>query len=239
LTWTGYDALARQGGWASILRIGPINDAQHGGTDVHAHRLYIYLPAAQRLCLFHAAWEVKSFVDSVAHNDGVLFLFHHIGAFFLSLVAMQPVYHVYVCYFLGLIELSSIPLPAVAMLDESLGLGPDGLGKKLPVAKDFFGGLFALFFLTVRVAVWIVVGRNYFVDSFAVLHGDDCKSVPLIVGFIVALVLFTILQLIWAVELVRAIYAFVATMTQQIVKSECHEIPKLLGRDETEQKKIK
>merc|ERR1712137_1203685 len=146
LTLTGCDALSRQGGWASLLRIEP----RHG-TDVHAERLFVYLPAAHRLCLFHAAWEVKSFVDSVMHNDGVIFLFHHVGAFIMCVIAMQPIYQLYACFFFGIIELSSIPLPVVAMLDDSLGVGPVGLGKRLPVAKDAFGGLFALSFLTVRV----------------------------------------------------------------------------------------
>jgi hypothetical protein len=51
-----------------------------------AERSYQFLPWAQRLCLFHIAYEAKNFCDSVIHNDGVVFLVHHVSTGLLAVI---------------------------------------------------------------------------------------------------------------------------------------------------------
>ena len=59
-------------------------------------RSYLYVAAAQRLCLFHIAYESKNFVDSVIHNDGPIFLVHH---FCTGLLAVSFLIISYILYY--------------------------------------------------------------------------------------------------------------------------------------------
>ena len=54
------------------------------GKEVGHDRAYTFSPAAQRLCVWQVAYQAKNFVDAVIHNDGLLFLAHHVVTGVLS-----------------------------------------------------------------------------------------------------------------------------------------------------------
>lgn len=73
----GFEALglAPFGGWDAIHTMMGANGKVVG---VGHPRAYVFSAAAQRLCLWQVAYQCKNFCDALIHNDGPLFLAHHV-----------------------------------------------------------------------------------------------------------------------------------------------------------------
>jgi hypothetical protein len=73
--YMGYESLEQLGGLKTALS----SVITSGGkvASLGAERAFAFSSAAQRLCAWQVAYEIKNFCDSVIHNDGVLFLAHH------------------------------------------------------------------------------------------------------------------------------------------------------------------
>jgi len=82
-SYMGFEALGEApfNGWDAIHTI----KSNEGNVLSFGHeRSYIFSPAAQRLCVWQVAYQLKNFVDAVLHNDGPLFLAHHLVTGLLS-----------------------------------------------------------------------------------------------------------------------------------------------------------
>jgi len=206
ISWMGYDAIVTNGGFTPLLNIIPLGEGSSNlQQDVHAERLYAYIPAAQRVALFHAAWEVKNFVDSLLHNDGPVFIAHHIAAFLVSVGCMSPIYQPYAGYFFGFSEISSVVLPVVGVLDDTVGMGPPELGDSLPITKMVTRGLFVVLFLVFRIVLWMAIAYRYVQDGLAVLNSSSCQSEPLLYCFLGGMMFFTFLQFMWLVQSLKGV----------------------------------
>jgi len=81
-SYFGFEALlgAPFNGWESI-------HSMHIGGKLQAvglARAMVFSASAQRLCVWQVAYEAKNFCDSVIHNDGAIFLAHHLVTGLLS-----------------------------------------------------------------------------------------------------------------------------------------------------------
>lgn len=79
-SYMGFEALNGLGGF-SALHTMIIN----GNTvPLGAARAFVFSASSQRLCVWQVAYEAKNFCDSVIHNDGAIFLAHHLVTGLLS-----------------------------------------------------------------------------------------------------------------------------------------------------------
>jgi hypothetical protein len=92
-SYMGFEALGEApfNGWDAIHTI----KSNEGNVLSFGHaRSYIFSPAAQRLCVWQVAYQLKNFVDAVLHNDGPLFLAHHLVTGLLS-VSFRQVFFIF------------------------------------------------------------------------------------------------------------------------------------------------
>ena len=47
-------------------------------------RMFTYQPEAQRIALFFVAYQLKNTYDTIAWNDGIIFIIHHILTLFTT-----------------------------------------------------------------------------------------------------------------------------------------------------------
>jgi len=217
-TLDGWHVLQAQGGLTTILSHAPVVQGATGGllghSNIHVERVYSYIPSAQRLAVFHTAWEVKNLIDSLVHGDGALFVAHHIGTALVALGSLTPVYHPYVCYYLGWSEASSVVLPLCALLDDT-PMGIPALGAKLPRFKKACGCAFAVLFVVFRIVLWSAAAYTYTLDGLAVIQSDACRSAAILRIYLSAIVVFTLLQFFFLVELLQRVYATMKGEVQQ------------------------
>ena len=74
--YMGFESLEQLGGWKTAMHDVIMANGQTAA--IGAARAFTYSSAAQRLCVWQIAYEAKNFCDSVIHNDGAIFLVHHV-----------------------------------------------------------------------------------------------------------------------------------------------------------------
>jgi len=226
-TYMGFEALNGEPfhGFETIIKM--------NGKEVGHDRAYTFSPAAQRLCVWQVAYQAKNFVDAVIHNDGLLFLAHHVVTGVLS-VSLRRVFgwknllcapspasypsiplqalsltsflHIYCAYFLGVSEISTAILCGLVLFDEDRGVPP--LGKKFPVAMKITGIAFAVAFIVFRIILWPWACWYFWVDMLKMINTGKLHSVEVAYIFMTVNVLLTILQFIWLGEIITQAFKF-------------------------------
>lgn len=148
----------------------------------------------------------------------VLMSVHH---FVLSALAYHAMRHQFVQYYyffyVGLAECSSVPLTLMNLL-RCFSHDP-----KVPAAPKLLKVLqcsFAVLFLLIRVAMWLSVNRQFYADMFVLLWpptaAEDLLKRHESVGktavwcWLWANAFLTMLQLVWAVKVVRLVFRAVS-----------------------------
>ena len=80
--YMGFESLEQLGGWKTAMH--DVIMANGKVAAIGAARAFTYSSAAQRLCVWQIAYEAKNFCDSVIHNDGPIFLVHHVATGMLA-----------------------------------------------------------------------------------------------------------------------------------------------------------
>lgn len=163
-------------------------------------RSYHYIAGAQRLILFHSAYETKNFCDSLIHNDGVIFLLHHLSTFILTIFALNPFLHVYCIFFLGISEISTSILCVLVCFDADHGVA--ALGKNFPTLMKILGVAFAVCFVFFRVVLWPYVSFEFFQDGLELLRTGTAHKDYVVYTFLACNVGLTLLQFLWLTEIV-------------------------------------
>jgi len=132
---------------------------------------------------------------------------HHVGLAVLALIALTPYLQYYVPFFVGVIEISSIPLQVVDFFHPKhfadLLQGSPSLGLLNTVAR----ALFILSFVSLRT-LWFpyVVFARVFPDLLSLIPSrTDAASVAWLYMAMAFAVAFTGLQLYWSVLLVQQV----------------------------------
>lgn len=167
-------------------------------------RLFTPIPAGQHIALMFFAYQVKNMYDTVAWNDGIVFIIHHICAGLTAYgAAYQGVGNFYSFFFLGLSEISTGVLCVLANFDDVHGV--PGLGDAFPTAKIIIAVLFVILFLLCRTIIWPLFGYYFLRDAHAAYKSgvDYGFGRKLYIRFLVInFIVLTVLQIIWLGEII-------------------------------------
>jgi hypothetical protein len=203
LVYTGFEALVGFGQTGFMGFDAMTSDIVVNGKIAAAgsERIYAYSPAAQRLAVLQVAYEMKNFCDSIIHNDGIIFLAHHLVTGIVSAFALKPFLHLYACYFLGWSEISTVFLCVLVCFDDQHGI--PGLNKAFPITMSIFGVLFAVSFTLFRIILWPYINYYFWSDMWIIYQDGTVHSNVIWWIYMVISVALTLLQLVWFKEIIQ------------------------------------
>lgn len=123
------------------------------------------------------------------------------STFILTLFALNPVFHVYTIFFLGISEISTSILCVLVCFDGDHGVA--ALGKNFPVLMKVLGVAFAVCFILFRVILWPYVSFEFFIDGLELLRTGTAHKDYVVYTFMVCNVGLTLLQFLWLTEIVN------------------------------------
>ena len=133
------------------------------------------------------------------------FLAHHVTTALLSWCVLAPYVHYYAFWYIGIAELSSVPL---ALVD--VGRYFPAVGQRFPAFNMAARLLFALTFMVVRVGVWPCISVLFWRSNLPYLFGGlgmagypAPRRMWVIVLFLVTNFGLTGLQFMWAGKLIK------------------------------------
>ena len=146
------------------------------------------------VCFFPNCWELA--------GKNKEFLGHHFAAGTLAFSALQYGYmHYYGAFFMGVSELSSMPLAFVDMFKQF-----PHLMKEYPAFADHVRTTFGVLFLIVRVVLWFPATYSFWQDSLAVWGAGGPAPLWLVAWFCICNLFLSFLQLFWATLILKAVY---------------------------------
>ncbi|CAM9673426.1 unnamed protein product [Chrysoparadoxa australica] len=165
-------------------------------------RLYGVLEEAEIVGIPNLAYQVYDLAATIAIAKlcKMEMVAHHIIAVGLAYQLLRDEYcHYYAVFFLGLTELSSVPLSVVDIFKHFRELGDKyaGLNTALRLA-------FAVLFLLVRCIWWPLVSVQFYQDTFESFSKGTVHDTGVVLFFLVSNILLTLLQWYWGFLIVRA-----------------------------------
>ena len=167
-------------------------------------RLYSVSPAAVKVLQTNFAFQTWDFAISFLHkelNAPEMLAHHSLAALLCYWGLTMPYMHYYAIYFMGVAEVSSVPL----VLVDICKYYPD-FAKRFPLVDLLSKLAFALLFVAVRDVFWVYTAVTVWKDGVGILKaGNFPAKYP---GYITASVLvanafFTTLQIVWTVKLLQ------------------------------------
>ena len=170
-----------------------------------SERLYTFSPTASRMCMFHVAWEIKNFFDSVYAKDGIEHIIHHAVTATLAYFGLNPYLHMYAGFFFGLSEISSMALALIVLFvnDRHSQVYIQDIEKDYPTLQIVIGGYFSLMFFLVRIVAWPYVSYLFWKDNYALYMENKIHSYTAFYTFLIANILLTSLQIFWFKDIVK------------------------------------
>ena len=165
-------------------------------------RLYGESPEAIKVLQVNFAFQVWDFFASLVHPElcAPEMLAHHSLAALLCYWGLtMPYMHYYAIYFMGVAEVSSVPL----VLVDICKFYPD-VAKRFPALDLGAKVTFGLLFLLVRDVFWVLTAYVVWKDGVGILRaGNFPEKYPgyITASVLVANVFFTVLQLVWTKKL--------------------------------------
>jgi hypothetical protein len=132
-------------------------------------------------------------------NDlySVAFVGHHASTALLSWFVMGPFVHYYALFFIGVAEVSNMPLTVV---DACKAFKP--LRKIVPTLNTLSRLSFAVSFVVIRIVWWPIVSFGFWQLSLEALRTGSAKNSAVVGVFLVGNVFLTGLQFLWGAKLV-------------------------------------
>ena len=165
-------------------------------------RLYATSPHARNVLQCNFAFQTWDFFASMLHKETAApeMLAHHLLAALLCYWAItMPYMHYYGVYFMGVAEVSSVPLVVVDICKYY----PE-VTKRFPWLDLASKLSFGILFLIVRDILWVWTAITVWKDGLGILKaGDFPEQYPgyITAGVLLANVFFTTLQLLWTKKL--------------------------------------
>lgn len=168
-------------------------------------RVFRFSPTASRMCMFHVAWEIKNFIDSVYAKDGIEHIVHHAVTATLAYFGLHPYLHIYAGFFFGLSELSSMALALIVLFvnDRHSQVYIKDIEKDYPTLQLVIGVFFSLTFFAVRVVAWPYVSYLFWKDCYALFQENKIHSDAAFYTFLLANIFLTSLQIFWFRDIVK------------------------------------
>lgn len=173
-----------------------------------AARTHLYHGGAFRLALFQLAYQCFNMLTSLRDNDGALFVAHHIVTGGLCFFLLDSFCVIYCPFFLGVTEVSTAVLCALASFDDALGV--PALAARFPTLKMLLATVFAGVFIWCRIYWWYFLSIAFWKDMLALLADPNTAgklfhgTVPqpaFIVSFLVCNAGLSLLQVVWLGEI--------------------------------------
>eukprot|EP00310_Coccolithus_braarudii_P017715 CAMPEP_0183360906 /NCGR_PEP_ID=MMETSP0164_2-20130417/56141_1 /TAXON_ID=221442 /ORGANISM="Coccolithus pelagicus ssp braarudi, Strain PLY182g" /LENGTH=171 /DNA_ID=CAMNT_0025535353 /DNA_START=353 /DNA_END=868 /DNA_ORIENTATION=+ len=147
------------------------------------------------------------------HNE---MLAHHVAALLLAVLGVAYTYlHYYAPFFMGAVEVSSVPLIGVDFFKEF-----KGLRKEYLILHELSRALFAVLFVLCRVAYWPFVTYHFWCDSMLELRaawaGDIGPPIWVVLIFCASNLLLSALQFYWGSLVSKA-------LVQKVLGDEAHK----------------
>ncbi|CAM9402608.1 unnamed protein product [Pylaiella littoralis] len=125
---------------------------------------------------------------------------HHTLATLMAYFLMRDCYvHYYAIFFLGISEVSSVPLVFVDLFKYF----PD-FAARFPDANHMLRISFALVFLVVRVFYWPIIAGRHLWDTFRSVQAGTVHNVGVVSFFTVCNLTLTLMQWYWGYLIIRA-----------------------------------
>lgn len=166
-------------------------------------RLYGVSAGARRVLKVNLAFQVWDFFVSMIHPKlrvPEMFAHHFLAALLCWWSLSGPFCQYYSAFFMGVAELSSLPLVVVDLTSYY----PE-VDKLYPTLGLVNKVAFAFMFLAFRVYYWAKHALVFWADSVAALQAGTAHDTAIVVGTLLANVFFTLLQLFWTKRLVVAV----------------------------------
>ena len=119
---------------------------------------------------------------------------HHVLTAALSFFTLHPFVHAYTVLFIGLAELTNIPLGFV-----------DASRKGFLTPSILWRGLFAVSFILIRVLAWPIVSVYFWMDLLGAMKEGADHNTPVCILFLVANAGLTGLQQFWGLKIMRQV----------------------------------
>lgn len=147
-------------------------------------------------------YELLACIPSPRLRMGGLMIMHHTIAGGLAYFAyFYQVYHHYAIFYMGTIELSSLPLAFVDLFKYY-----PKLRTEWPAANEMARTLFAPCFLVLRTFMWPFVSFRFWQDSLAAQADPNCGVVNIIYLYQACNIPMTLLQWYWSTLIFKALY---------------------------------
>eukprot|EP00301_Raphidiophrys_heterophryoidea_P006669 c12667_g3_i1.p1 GENE.c12667_g3_i1~~c12667_g3_i1.p1 ORF type:complete len:313 (-),score=66.01 c12667_g3_i1:108-995(-) len=177
----------------------------------HQSRVYAYHRTTATLNHIMLGYQSFTFVMAfvykyLCHLD---FILHHLAAICVSLISLRPLFFFYAFYFYGFVEISTIFVSMINIFKVN-----DELIPAYPTMYNYIRILFALCFLTFRIALWLPMCVFFWIDAvWAVKQklNENHSPVNLIV-YMFANIGFTALQMFWASKILKNLLRALAAL---------------------------
>jgi len=147
-------------------------------------RLYSTVPEAQLLAAVSLAYQLYNFVVcfTLPNDCGQLEQkFHHATTALLSYFVMHPYAHYYAFFFVGVAELTNVPLTLV-----DAGKAFPGLRTMIPTLNACTRIVFALSFFAIRLFWWPYISYQFWLQSIELLQNNTAHNNYVVFIFLVS-----------------------------------------------------
>jgi len=166
-------------------------------------RTYDFYDASARICMIQIIYQVFGIgVAFIAQGTllSTIMIVHHVCTLTLGFINLNPFVHYHIIFFGGVIELSNIPLSVMDIFKSF----PE-LQDIAPALNNICRYLFAIFFLVLRVALWLTYGLRFHLDCIELLRTGTAHSNATVVINQVLNLILTAMQLLWASKVVKSL----------------------------------
>jgi len=182
-------------GWVNL-------DASYG--DCFEKRTTGFCAASEVLIKLMAAFQTYEVLIALyvpkLRGPGCQMLIHHVATLTLSVVGLGFQYtHFYALFFLGMVEISSVPLSVMDMFKFF-----PALAARHPVLAENTKVLFAVSFLPTRVLYFPYMSAGFWADAFIDLSAG-IVPVWVVMTFLVSNLILTGLQFYWGSLVIKGI----------------------------------
>ena len=145
---------------------------------------------AQLMCGYQI-WNLFACIVCAPFRNAA-FLGHHTMTAVLSYLVCHPYGTYYVLFFLGVAELTNIPLGIVDIQRRFPSLVP------IQVVRDLANAVFVFGFFALRIFVWMYVSAAFWVDTVELISSGASHDTRVSIFFLAGNAFMCFLQLFWA-----------------------------------------
>jgi hypothetical protein len=137
--------------------------------------------------------------------DGAISFVHHVATGVVTNLAFNPFLHPYAVFFVGLSEISTVPLCIVIAFQRDKGVPL--LSERYPTAELIVGIVFSISFIVCRIFLWGFYSYYFWSDCIDILSHSVPHSTGVVIWYLFANASLSLLQLFWLSQILSAIFA--------------------------------